>query len=148
MKKKVLFFSLALLFIDQMIKMVVLKCLYASSVTIIGNFFSLELVFNTGASWGILNDSRWILIIMSLVICAILFKYLLKSKETKLNTVAFTMIFGGLFGNLIDRIFRGVVVDYLAFNFWGYHFPVFNFADIMIVLGTILLAWQIIKGDI
>ena len=58
------------------------------------------------------------------------------------------MLCGGLLGNLVDRVFRGFVIDYIALNFWGYHFPIFNFADIMIVLGTVLLAIQILKGDV
>ncbi len=148
MKRKVLVLSLLVLFIDQLLKVLALEYLSAKSIMVIGNFFSLDLVFNTGASWGILNDSRWVLIIISIIILGILLKYLWNAKDCILNTTAFFMLCGGLLGNLVDRVFRGFVIDYIALNYWGYHFPIFNFADIMIVLGTVLLAIQILKGDV
>ena len=148
MKRKVLVLSLLVLFIDQLLKALALEYLSAKSIMVIGNFFSLDLVFNTGASWGILNDSRWVLIIISIIILGILLKYLWNAKDCKLNIIAFFMLCGGLLGNLVDRVFRGFVIDYIALNFWGYHFPIFNCADIMIVLGTVLLAIQILKGDV
>ena len=51
-------------------------------------------------------------------------------------------------GNLIDRVIHMKVIDYLDFNIFGYNFPVFNLADIVIVVSMILIIYQIIKGEI
>ena len=49
---------------------------------------------------------------------------------------------GGVFGNLIDRIIHHGVIDYLSFTFGSYRFAIFNFADICIVVGTLLYLWN------
>ena len=54
---------------------------------------------------------------------------------------------GGITGNLIDRVVHGQVIDYLDFNILGYDFPVFNLADIAIVVSMILIIILVIKGD-
>ena len=55
------------------------------------------------------------------------------------TTIYYGMLIGGIFGNLLDRITRNAVIDYLHFTFFNYSFPVFNFADSMIVIGILLL---------
>ena len=67
-----------------------------------------------------------------------------KNKYTSLMRIALVLIGGGAIGNLIDRAFRGYVVDMLHFIFWGRDFAVFNFADALVVCGTILFAGTII----
>ena len=49
------------------------------------------------------------------------------------------MLIGGIFGNLIDRLFYGYVIDFLSFDIFGYKFPVFNIADIFICLGVFII---------
>ena len=65
----------------------------------------------------------------------------------KRNTLLFGLLFGGIIGNLIDRIFYGYVIDFLDFTIFGYDFPVFNFADICIVSGIFLLIIAICKKE-
>jgi signal peptidase II len=60
-------------------------------------------------------------------------------KENKLNNLAFCILFGGILGNFLDRIFVGYVRDFISFKFGNYYFPTFNIADIAIVIGVILL---------
>ena len=55
------------------------------------------------------------------------------------------MLIGGILGNLIDRIFRGYVVDFLDFKIFGYDYPVFNFADIFITISIIFIIIDIIR---
>ena len=61
-----------------------------------------------------------------------------KVKEN-INKIALSLVIGGSIGNLIDRIVRGAVVDFLDFKIFGYNYPIFNLADTFIVLGVFLL---------
>lgn len=61
--------------------------------------------------------------------------------------IIYGILLGGIIGNLIDRIIYGYVIDYLNFNIFGYNFPVFNFADICIVISIFIIIIEILKGD-
>ena len=76
------------------------------------------------------------------------------SKEDKkylegfsLTNTAYGLLLGGILGNLLDRIIRGYVTDYVSLNIVGYHFPIFNLADVCITLGVILLSIRYFKTD-
>ena len=127
-----------LLLIDQIIKIVIRHSLNEfQEVKIIKNFFSIIYVQNTGAAFSIMKDATLFLILLSVV-----FKE--ESKLTKIDIITYGMIMGGIYGNLIDRIIHRKVTDYLAFDIFNYNFPVFNFADICIVVGAILMVIGII----
>ena len=57
------------------------------------------------------------------------------------------MLYAGIFGNFIDRLFHGYVIDFLDFKIFNYDFPIFNFADICIVVGTFLVIIAIFRGE-
>ena len=138
MKKKVIFISVIFLLIDQITKIIMLNYLsLGEKKIIINNFFSLNLVYNDGASFSMLSGARWVLIAIAIIFLFMLYKLINKYKKTKLNIVAFSMLFGGLVGNLIDRVIHGHVIDFLDFIVFKYDYPVFNFADTFIVLGVI-----------
>ena len=131
--------------VDQITKF--LASIYLDNIDIIPGFFSLTYVENKGAAWGILNNSTIILVGISVIVLLIISKYISSTIEfTKLSVVSYGLLIGGIFGNLIDRIFRGFVIDFLNFNILGYNFPVFNIADTMIVIGVILMFIEVI-GD-
>lgn len=110
------------------------------SITIIKNFFRITFVTNNGGAWSILSGNIIFLIIFSLLALVAIYIFMIKDKKTsKLELISYGFLFGGIIGNLIDRIFRKSVIDYLDFNFGNYNFPVFNFADIAIVCSVILL---------
>ena len=70
----------------------------------------------------------------------VLLYYIKKNKvDGKLNIIAFSLIIGGSLGNLIDRIVRGYVVDFISIKLGSYNFPIFNIADTLIVVGVFLL---------
>jgi len=120
--------------VDQIIKFFIEANLFNRSVEIIDNIFSLTYLQNYGAAWGIFSDNNWLLeIITPILIICILF-YFYKNKSDKFAVMTGSFIVGGAIGNYIDRLVRGYVVDYIDFKIW----PVFNFADICIVLGCIL----------
>ena len=87
------------------------------------------------------------MIIASIVALIILARYMYNFQTNKRNNLAFGFLIGGIFGNLIDRIFLGYVRDFLSFQFGHYQYPIFNFADIAIVLGVFLLTIAILKGE-
>ena len=65
----------------------------------------------------------------------------------KFEQISYGLLVGGIIGNLMDRVVHGQVIDYLDFNLFGFNFPVFNLADVAIVISMILIAFLIIKGD-
>ena len=111
---------------------------------VIKNFFTLTYTVNTGAAWGFLSDKSWgqlffkVLTSISLVAFVAYYLYAVKKGKTWLKC-ALILIIGGTIGNFIDRLLANGVVDFLSFNFWGYAFPVFNFADSFLTVGVIML---------
>lgn len=145
MRKKIYTTATILCIIDLIIKQLITN--YLPVKEIIPNIFSIFLTHNTGAAFSILNNNQIILILIAVIILIIIDKKIIPKATTKLETLSISMIIGGALGNLIDRIINNYVIDYLSFNIFGYHFPVFNFADILITIGAILLAIQLLKGD-
>ena len=94
---------------------------------------------NSGAAFGIFSKSTTFLIAISviIVICMVLVDLMLKIKS-KTYTIGFGLIMAGAIGNFVDRIMLGYVRDFIMFDFW-HTFPIFNFADCCIVIGTILV---------
>ena len=140
-----------LLLIDQIIKIVIRHSLNEfQEVKIIKNFFSIIYVQNTGAAFSIMKDATLFLILLSVVFIIFLDKYIRKeeSKLTKLDIITYGMIMGGIYGNLIDRIIHGYVIDYISFTIINYKFPVFNFADICIVIAVIIALIFTVKEDL
>lgn len=148
MNYRIIIISIFILLIDQVSK--ALASIYLTlnkSIDIITNFFSLTLTNNYGAAFGIFKYSNTLLIIATLIILIILYKYMHSFKKNMRNKIAFGFILGGVFGNLIDRIIKGYVVDFLDFKIFNYDYPVFNIADIAIVIGVILLGYAIIRKE-
>ena len=148
MSKKIYIISLIIFVIDQISKSIISTYLnLGKTITIIKDFFYLRYINNTGASWGILSNNKILLIIFSIVAIILIIRYINSFKKTKLNTLGFGFLLGGIIGNLCDRVFFGYVKDFLDFIIFRYDFPVFNIADIFIVIGVILLIISIIKGE-
>ncbi len=97
-------------------------------------------IHNTGGAWGMLSGYTWILLSLTVIVMLILITLLIKiGMKSKLLFWAVSLVVSGGIGNLIDRIFRnGNVVDFLHFEFFP-TFPVFNIADISVVVGAGLL---------
>ena len=102
---------------------------------------------NYGAAWSILNNQRIVLILVSLIFLVALFVYSFRFKSNIRNKIAFGLVFGGLLGNLLDRIIYGYVRDFISLQFGSYQYPIFNIADIAIVIGIIFIIIAIIKKE-
>ena len=148
MKKKSFLIAIIVFLFDILIKYIVDKSFYYAELkSIIPNFFFLTKVYNEGAAWSTFEGTRFLLIFIAIVALIFLIIYQRKFKEIKRNIISFGLIYGGLLGNLFDRIRFGYVIDYLKFYIFGYEYPVFNLADVSLVIGFALLIIAIYKGE-
>jgi|SRR5579885_794411 signal peptidase II len=121
-------------------------------IQVIPGFFRLTHTENTGAAFSLFADStsRWRTgLLIGFSVLAMIVVVALLWKQTKAFTItgfALSLILGGAFGNLWDRVLRGRVVDFLLFYIKQYQWPVFNLADSAIVVGASLLVMEIIFG--
>ena len=130
MRKKLCIYSGFIFLIDLITKYLVI----GKRFTIIPNFLYIDYVKNTGVAFSMFEGSRYIIILISVLAIIYLFKTL-KEKEL----ILYSLILGGILGNLFDRIFNGYVIDFISVKIFGYYFPVFNIADICITVGCIIL---------
>ena len=146
-KTKLYFVSLSIfiVLIDQFTKYLI----YNNKNLLINKdfiLFRLDFVKNYGAAFNIFSGSRIFLSLIS-ILFSILLIYLIFSKNTykSLDLYSYSFILGGTIGNGIDRIYRGLVVDFI--NLIIINFPVFNIADISINIGFIFLLYNIFKNN-
>ena len=143
--KYIIIFSTALIIIliDQITKFLIKTSFQLKqSIPLIKNIFHLTYIRNFGAGFGILQQQKWILVFISIIVIGVIFYYLdkIKDKEKFLQIIV-GLVLGGTIGNLIDRLAYGFVVDFLDFRIW----PVFNFADSFVtigVIGLIIYLWK------
>lgn len=134
--KKFLSISCIVLVLDRIIKVLVQGLLSSDRLYIIKKFFYLVYVKNIGAAFSILEGKSILLILIGLVALGFIYWYV---KTNKPNNIEYALLFGGILGNLIDRIIFGYVIDFIGFEIGGYEFPIFNIADIAIVIGAVFI---------
>ena len=117
-----------------------------NDITLIPNALYFSYVENRGAAFGIFQDAKWLLIGVSVVLFLAITYYVVSHRKniSKWMLIPLSMIAGGGISNVADRFQFGFVVDYIDFRFINY--PVFNLADICVVLGVIWLAVIIWKS--
>ena len=132
--------------LDQVTKILALQYLApAGSYPLWENVLHLTYVENTGAAFGMLQDHRWVFLVISTVALSgmIVYMFLNKTKHP-LETTAVAFIVGGGIGNMIDRLARGFVVDFVdvkCIPYWKY---IFNVADIFVCVGCGLFVLYIL----
>lgn len=137
----IIILSIIFLIVDQITKILVVNSLVpGENIEIIKNIFSIIYTNNTGAAFSILLGKRIFLIVVAVLIIGVLLYYIKRNKiEKKIDIIALSFVIGGSLGNLIDRIVRGYVIDFISIKLGNYNFPIFNVADILIVIGVFLL---------
>ena len=119
----------------------------SSGSIFINDYLNLDLIWNTGISFGLLSQNANIYYhLISLVIFSvIIFLIYLVIKATFIEKILYSLILGGAIGNLIDRLIFFAVPDFIDFHINNLHWFTFNIADIFITLGILLI---IIKDTI
>ena len=131
----------AVVFLDQLSKFFALSNLQLNTpVILIKDFFYLTLVHNRGAAFGMFKNQLILFIAISLFAISFIFIHLKGKKNPLIHKLSLGLILAGAFGNLIDRLRLGYVVDFLDFRVW----PVFNLADSALTIGALLLSWELL----
>lgn len=117
------------------------------AIILIKNYFDFQYLENRGAAWGIFQNRLLLLSIVTISVLTVLILFLIvKKPKSKLLRISLSFIICGALGNLYDRIYYKKVVDFIHVHYNAvYEFPTFNVADIMVVIGTLLLALYIIR---
>ena len=126
--------TLGLIFADQLTKFLAVTYL-DKPISLLGDFFALEKSFNPGIAFGIRFNQQIILFVTILLVVLII--QVIRTEinlRSSLAKAVVALVLSGAISNLLDRLTRGEVVDFLAFSFW----PAFNLADAFIVVGVIL----------
>lgn len=135
--------ALSLTALDQAIKLAVVASLPLYTSIPVTSWFNLVHVLNPGAAFSFLADAsgwqRYFFTVVGLLVSSLLVFSLWRGVTSRWVTVTYVFIIAGALGNVIDRIRIGAVVDYLDFHWELWHWPAFNFADVLVVGGAICL---------
>ena len=134
--------AVASVLLDQISKSWMLVALAPYRSIAVTPFFNLTLGFNTGVSFGMFAGGgatgRWMLTVFAVAMIGILGTWLARA-ASRVEAAALGAMIGGALGNIIDRVRRGAVTDFLDFHAAGWHWPSFNLADAAIFLGVLVL---------
>lgn len=138
--KKYLYFLLPTIYValDHITKFFVIQNIPYHSYIKINDYFSIVNVSNSGVAFSMFqNNNMFFIVLVSLVIIFLIYFIIKNRKElTKLQTHSFLLILAGGIGNLIDRLFRGAVVDFIDVGYKEvYRWPAFNVADSCVCIG-------------
>jgi len=139
------------LLLDRLAKVWALSSLKDNNgIILIKDFFGLEYLENRGAAFGILQNKLILLALVTLLVISGMIYYIIKYKpKSKFLRISLAMIISGALGNLYDRIFYKYVVDFILLHYKNiYYFPTFNIADMLVVVGTLILAISIVKDEV
>ena len=137
-----IFLSICIVVLDQVVKFLVTHEMFPGmSIPVIQDIFHITFVLNPGAAFGILAHQRSFFIVMGIVIVILggLFSPYIR-RQCRIFRCGTALLLGGALGNLIDRVRFGHVIDFFDFRIW----PVFNIADIAIVVGVAAIIYAIL----
>ncbi len=137
-----LWLAAAVIVLDQLTKLWVLNTFVPGESIEVTPFFNLVLVFNPGAAFSFLADhagwQRWFFTAIALMISGWIVWQLRSLRPGTLYSLGLALIMGGALGNLIDRLWLGMVIDFIDLHAVGWHWPAFNVADSAVCVGAVL----------
>ena len=137
MKKFLPLIAIGIILVDQVSKYIIaISFEIGEKFYIIGDWMKITYVQNRGVAFSMFSGNQFITIMLTSILLIVCLAFIIKEKENKALLIVLTCILGGGVGNLIDRIFRGYVVDMISCG----NFAVFNIADIFVTCGCILCA--------
>ena len=136
--------ALVVVLLDQFAKILIVGDFRLGESRPVTSFFDVVRLENTGMAWSLLANAggwqRWFFIALALGASGFMLYLLMRNGSQKLFSFAIAMVMGGAVGNVIDRVVRGAVVDFISLHWHqSYTFPAFNLADSAITLGAICL---------
>lgn len=145
-RRPLLFFiavSAMTLILDQLSKALVLRHLSEGHpVSLLGRVVCLNLTTNTGSAFNLLQNQGDVLVGIGIAICLIIMALVVLRPDLQCcYMLPLALVWGGSLGNLLDRLHRGAVVDFIDLRVW----PVFNISDIAITIGFLVLAYQLLR---
>lgn len=133
--KKFLGISFIIVLVDRILKILVQNFI-EGKIYVIKNFFYLIFTRNIGAAFSIMEGMQIILILIGIAALVAVYVYV---RKNNIKQIGYPLLFGGILGNLIDRIIYGYVIDFIGFEIFNYQAPIFNFADMAIVIGAFII---------
>jgi len=126
--------------LDQLTKWMVTSHLHMfEQVGVFPPVLYLDYIRNPGGAWSIFPNQSWLFILVAVIVVGVAIYIERKTKLTVWYRVALGLVLGGALGNMTDRIVSHSVVDFIYFKIINY--PVFNVADIGIVVGILMIVW-------
>lgn len=141
--------ALAVFLADQASKMLIQSSLRpGESIPAIPGVLRISYTRNDGGAFGILGGQSSLLLVGSAIAVAVVLWMLLQGPPARTTALGCGLILGGAAGNLLDRMVEGNVVDFLDLEFWPLRqWPVFNAADVAIVLGVAVLFFAALRPE-
>lgn len=137
-------FSLIFFLIDLISKILIANINIDMPYKVINNFFYIDMVTNEGAAFSLFPGANILFIIIAIGVLMYIDKCIIKDSN---HFLFISLIIGGVIGNLFDRLLYGEVLDFLSFKIGTYYFPIFNFADVFICIGVVLLIIEYFRSD-
>ncbi len=140
---------IGIMLFDQFTKIIVAQNMQLhESHTIIDDFFYFTFAHNYGAAWGIFDGHTSLLLLVAALGAAAMIYYFTKTKNNELIArFGLVLAFAGMLGNVIDRVQLGYVRDFIDFVIFGYDFPIFNIADMALVIGMSLVILEMLLEE-
>ena len=139
----ILYVTFLTFFTDRLCKYIILKKFNLENIDYISvySFLNFNLVFNKGIAFGILsfNEQFYYNVITLIIVLITSIVFYMALKSNGIEKISFSLIFGGSLGNIFDRVYYSAVIDFIDIQINNFHWFIFNFADIFISLGVIVL---------
>ena len=133
-----------LVLLDLLVKQIIFYLIDLNNFIYVTSFFDLAHIHNFGISFGLFSGlfPSWVFILIGGMIIIFLFSLFLKSKNI-LEKLGYAFILAGALGNILDRAINGFVIDFIYIHYKDFYWPAFNFADIYISIGVLIILLQI-----
>lgn len=143
------FLAIAVIALDQITKYFVVRYMdIGESIPLINNVLYLTSHRNAGAAFGILQGQMWLFFIATIIVVSIIIYLMITQIQgSKWFGTSLGLVLGGAIGNFIDRVLAGEVVDFIDVFIFTYNYPIFNVADMALVIGVGMMMIHFIKED-